>query len=150
MFIKVAVPVLLGSSYKNIGVQSLMDAVILYLPSPQSRSDLFSNFDDSLCARAFKVIHDKQKGSLVFLRVFNGKLKKGQRVYSIQQDLSEQIGKLYVAFADDFKEVESVDNGNIAVAAGLKVGFQTKQLFLELQHMLKFVRKLNCQRVAEK
>lgn len=123
---KVAVPVLIGSSYKNIGVQSLMDAVILYLPSPNIRNDLFSNFNDNLCARAFKVIHDKQKGPLVFLRVYNGKLKKGQRIYSVQQDVSEQVGRLYIAYADDFKEVESVDNGNIAVAAGLKVKFVIK------------------------
>lgn len=149
MFIKVAVPVLLGSSYKNIGVQSLMDAVILYLPSPQNSTDLFSNFEHNLCARAFKVLHDKQKGSLIFLRVLNGKLKKGQRLYSVQQDLSEQIGQLYIAFADDFKEVESVDNGNIAVAAGLKVGFLTKQMFSELQDMLKLVWKLNDYRNIE-
>lgn len=131
MFIKVAVPVLLGSSYKNVGVQSLMDAVILYLPSPQKRTELFSNFGDHLCARAFKVIHDKQKGSLVFLRVYNGKLKKGQKVYSVQQDLSEQIGRLYIAYADDFTEVEMVDNGNIAVAAGLKVGIKKKLIYFQ-------------------
>lgn len=129
MFIKVAVPVLIGSSYKNIGVQSLMDAVILYLPSPKMRSNLFSNFNNHLCTRAFKVIHDKQKGPLVFLRLYNGKLKKGQRIYSVHQDLSEQVGRLYVAYADDFQEVESVENGNIAVAAGLKVGHSSKYFF---------------------
>lgn len=126
IFIKAGVPVLIGSSYKNIGVQSLMDAIILYLPSPKVKNDLFSHFNDHLCARAFKVIHDKQKGPLVFLRVYNGKLKKGQRIYSIQQDCSEQIGRLYMAYADEFKEVESADNGIIAVAAGLKVIFFSK------------------------
>ncbi|KAG5861264.1 hypothetical protein JTB14_013504 [Gonioctena quinquepunctata] len=117
---QVATPVLLGSSYKNIGVQSLMDAVILYLPSPNKRHQHFSAFEDSLCARAFKVIHDKQKGPLVFLRIYNGTLKKGQKIYSIKQDTSEQIGKLYIAYADDFEEVEMVNNGNIAVVSGLK------------------------------
>lgn len=130
MFIKVGVPVLLGSSYKNVGVQSLMDAVVLYLPSPRKKNQLFLNFDDNLCARAFKVIHDKQKGPLVFMRVYNGKLKKGQRVYSVQQEKSEQIGRLYIAYADDFKEVEDVDNGNIAVAAGLKVSVNNLAIFL--------------------
>lgn len=121
MFIKLAVPVLIGSSYKNVGVQSLMDAVILYLPSPKSRNEVFSTFGHHLCAKAFKVIHDKQKGPLVFLRIYNDKIKKGQRIYSVQQGVSEQIGRLYIAFAGDFKDVEIVDNGNIAVAAGLKV-----------------------------
>lgn len=100
-----------------------MDAVILYLPSPKDHNEHFSHFDDQLCAKAFKVIHDKQKGPLVFFRIYNGKLKKGQRIYSVQQDQSEQIVKLYIAYADEFKEVEIVDNGNIAVAAGLKVSF---------------------------
>nr|XP_023028395.1 ribosome-releasing factor 2, mitochondrial [Leptinotarsa decemlineata] len=117
---QVATPVLLGSSYKNIGVQSLMDAVILYLPSPHKRYEQFSAFEDNLCARAFKVIHDKQRGPLVFFRIYNGSLKKGQKLYSIKQDSSEQMGKLYIAYADDFEEVEEVTNGNIAVVSGLK------------------------------
>lgn len=98
-----------------------MDAVILYLPSPNERNKLFLNFENDLCARAFKVIHDKQKGPLVFFRIYNGTLKKGQKVYSMKQDCSEQIGKMYIAYADDFEEVESVSMGNIAVVAGLKV-----------------------------
>lgn len=118
---KKAVPVLLGSAYKNIGIQPLMDAVILYLPSPGDRNKHFSCFEDSLCARAFKIKHDKQKGPLVFFRLYNGNLNKGQRIYSIQQDKAEQCGKLYVAYADDFKEVDTIRNGNIAVVSGLKV-----------------------------
>lgn len=99
-----------------------MDAIILYLPSPKERNKLFSNFDEELCAKAFKVIHDKQRGPLVFFRIYNGILKKGQRIYSVQQNLSEQLSRLYIAYADDFKEVDVVSNGNIAVA-GLKVRF---------------------------
>lgn len=114
-------PVVLGSSYKNIGVQTLMDAVILYLPSPESRSKLFKSFDDNFCGRAFKVKHSKQKGPLVFVRVFNGFAKKNQKVFSVQRGESEQANRLYVAYADDFKEVDTVQNGNIAVLAGLKV-----------------------------
>ncbi|XP_030765251.1 ribosome-releasing factor 2, mitochondrial isoform X2 [Sitophilus oryzae] len=117
---KTAVPVLLGSSYKNIGVQSLMDAVISYLPWPLNSIRVFSHFDDHFCGRAFKVIHDKQRGPLVFLRIYNGVIKKGQKIYSIQRDVSEQVGRVYVAYADDFTEVELVENGNIAVVSGLK------------------------------
>ncbi|VEN49354.1 unnamed protein product [Callosobruchus maculatus] len=115
-----AVPVLLGSSYKNIGVQSVMDAAILYLPSPNERNKHYKAFGDDLCARAFKVTHDKHKGPLVFFRIYNGMLNKGQRIYSVQQACAEQAGKLYIAFADDFEEVECVKNGNIAVLTGLK------------------------------
>lgn len=116
-----AAPVLLGSAYKNIGIQTLMDAVLLYLPSPNIKNKLYKCFENNLCAGAFKVIHDKQRGPLVFIRVYNGTLNKGQRIHSIQQDCSEQIGKLYIAYADEFTEVDSVKSGCIAVVAGLKV-----------------------------
>ncbi|KAJ8925928.1 hypothetical protein NQ315_009780 [Exocentrus adspersus] len=115
-----AVPVLLGSAYKNVGVQSLMDAVILYLPSPNKKNEVYKCFESNLCAGVFKVVHDKQRGPLVFLRIYNGTLSKSQKVYSIQQECSEQIGRLYVAYADEFTEVDSVKSGNIAVVAGLK------------------------------
>ncbi|RZC34417.1 ribosome-releasing factor 2, mitochondrial, partial [Asbolus verrucosus] len=115
-----AVPVLLGSAYKNIGIQPLMDSVILYLPSPNERNKHFASFEDGLCARAFKVKHDKQKGPLVFFRIYNGQFNKGQRIYSIQQEKTEECSKLYAAYADEFKEVDSIKNGNIAVVSGLK------------------------------
>ncbi|XP_057659734.1 ribosome-releasing factor 2, mitochondrial [Diorhabda carinulata] len=115
-----AVPVLLGSSYKNVGVQNLMDAVVLYLPTPNDSNRIFNSFEDNLCARAFKVLHDQQKGPLIFLRIYNGNLKKGQKIYSFKQDCSEQIGRLYVAYADDYEEVDSITTGNIAVVTGVK------------------------------
>jgi elongation factor G len=118
---KQAVPVVLGSAYKNIGVQPLMDSVILYLPSPNQRNKHFTSFDENLCARAFKVRHDKQKGPLTFFRIYNGVFNKSQRIYSIQQEKAEQTGKLFVAYADDLQEVDSIGNGNIAVVSGLKV-----------------------------
>jgi elongation factor G len=117
---KQAVPVVLGSAYKNIGVQPLMDSVILYLPSPNQRNKHFTSFDENLCARAFKVRHDKQKGPLTFFRIYNGVFNKSQRIYSIQQEKAEQTGKLFVAYADDLQEVDSIGNGNIAVVSGLK------------------------------
>ncbi|KAK9875490.1 hypothetical protein WA026_007880 [Henosepilachna vigintioctopunctata] len=114
------VPVILGSAYKNIGVQPLMDAIILYLPSPITRSAHYKCFENNLCAKAFKIIHSKQRGSLVFVRLYNGTLHKGQKINSITQNKSEQVGHLYSAFADDFREVEKIDNGNIGVITGLK------------------------------
>lgn len=119
------VPMLLGSSYKNMGVQPLMDAVILYLPSPLSnhRAKRFNCFDDNLAARAFKVVHDKQRGALTFLRIYSGVLKQGQKVYNIQKEKSEQCGKLYAAYADEYSETALLGCGSIAAVSGLKTTF---------------------------
>lgn len=69
---------LCGSSYKNIGVQKLLDAVVNILPSPGTRKDLdiYDAFGDNLCASAFKVVHDKQKGLVTFFRIYSGSMKK--------------------------------------------------------------------------
>jgi elongation factor G len=118
---KQGVPVVCGSSYKNVGVQSLMDAVIHFLPPPSERNmHLVNCFGSNLCARAFKVIHDDQKRPVTFFRVFCGKLSKGQKVYNIHQERTEQAGKLMVAFADESEEISEVMCGNIAAVTGLK------------------------------
>lgn len=69
---------LCGSSYKNIGVQKLLDAVVNILPSPGTRKDLdnYNSFGDNLCASAFKVVHEKQKGPITFFRIYSGSMKK--------------------------------------------------------------------------
>lgn len=97
-----------------------MDAVIYYLPSPCEISQQYLYFENNLCAKIFKVIHDKQKGPLVFLRVYSGTFFKGQKVFNIGQNRTEQTGRLYIAYADDFQEVDKVTNGNIGVVTGLK------------------------------
>ncbi|KAK5647699.1 hypothetical protein RI129_002591 [Pyrocoelia pectoralis] len=116
-----AVPVLCGSSYKNIGVEPLMDSVILYLTSPNDGINIYNCFKDSLCARAFKIIHDKQRGPLVFFRIYSGEFKQGQKIYNITKDCVEHSGRLYIAYADEFQEIANMQNGNIAVVSGLKV-----------------------------
>lgn len=98
-----------------------MDAVILYLPSPKERNKQYECFGNDLCARAFKVIHHKQRGPLVFCRIYSGKMTKGQKIYNAFKCRSEQIGKLLIAYADDFKETDLIESGNIAVVTGLKV-----------------------------
>ncbi|RVE54549.1 hypothetical protein evm_000670 [Chilo suppressalis] len=113
-------PVLCGSSYKNIGVQTLMDAVVSYLPSPEECNDLYQCFSQDLAARAFKVQHDDQKGVLTFLRLYEGQISRGQKIYNLARDKSEQTGSLYVALADEYKMVENVTAGNIAVVSSLK------------------------------
>lgn len=93
----------------------------MYLPSPIERNKQFKCFGNNFCAKAFKIIHHEQRGPLVFFRLYSGKFEKGQKIYNIQQEMSEQTGKLLMAYADEFKEVNLVDNGNIAVVTGLKV-----------------------------
>ncbi|XP_018311284.1 ribosome-releasing factor 2, mitochondrial [Mycetomoellerius zeteki] len=116
------VPVMLGSSYKNIGVQPLMDSVILYLPSPTNldRFNPYRCFENNLAARVFKIVHDKQRGSITFFRIYSGNMKKGQKLYNVTREQSEQCTRLYIACADDYEEVTEVSYGNIAAVSGLK------------------------------
>lgn len=90
-----AFPVLCGSSYKNIGVQTLMDSVMSYLPSPSEGHELYKCFGSDLAARVFKVQHDDQRGVLTFLRLYSGEICKGQKIYNIGQDKSEQVKFFY-------------------------------------------------------
>nr|XP_049704652.1 ribosome-releasing factor 2, mitochondrial [Helicoverpa armigera] len=113
-------PILCGSSYKNIGVQTLMDGIIAYLPSPSEGHRLYRSFGTDLAARAFKVQHDDQRGVLTFLRLYSGEISKGQKIYNLARDKSEQTGALYVALADEYRPVETVTAGNIAVVSSLK------------------------------
>lgn len=115
-----AFPVLCGSSYKNVGVQALMDAVIHFLPSPLDCHKLYKCFDKELAARVFKIQHDDQRGVLSFLRLYSGSISKGHKLFNFRQDKSEMTGSLYVAYADEYKSVEAVTAGNIAVISNLK------------------------------
>ncbi|XP_014478034.1 PREDICTED: ribosome-releasing factor 2, mitochondrial [Dinoponera quadriceps] len=114
------VPVMLGSSYKNVGVQPLMDSVVLYLPSPGNKSSSYRHFGDDLAARVFKIVHDKHRGPITFFRIYSGNMRKGQKLYNVTRERSEQCLHLYIACADDYEEVAEVSYGNIAAVAGLK------------------------------
>ncbi|XP_027881370.1 ribosome-releasing factor 2, mitochondrial isoform X2 [Xiphophorus couchianus] len=115
------VPVLCGSSLKNKGVQPLLDAITAYLPAPNERHhDLVRWYKDDLCALAFKVLHDKQRGPLVFLRIYSGTLKAQTAVHSINRNSTERMSRLLVPFADQHVEIPSMSAGNIALTVGLK------------------------------
>jgi len=117
-----AVVTCLGSSYKNVGVQPLMDAVTQYLPSPSDKYHTFLRYYGSnLCGLVFKIIHHPQKGVLTFVRVYSGTLTPNCTLYNVNKQQSERCGKLMVAFADDFREVGEIGAGNIAVISGLKL-----------------------------
>lgn len=115
------VPVLCGSSLRNKGVQPLLDAITAYLPAPSERHhDLVRWYKDDLCALAFKVLHDKQRGPLVFLRIYSGTLKPQTAVHNINRNSTERMSRLLVPFADQHVEIPSMTAGNIALTVGLK------------------------------
>lgn len=93
-------PILCGSSYKNIGVQTLIDAVISYLPSPVEGSKLYRCFQNELAAKVFKVQHDDQRGVLTFLRLYRGEISKGQKIYNLAKEKSEQV-RFVLFYLDD-------------------------------------------------
>ncbi|XP_068241002.1 ribosome-releasing factor 2, mitochondrial [Palaemon carinicauda] len=145
-----AVPVLLGSSYKNMGVQPLLDAVVDYLPSPVDIiHETVKLYSPSLCAMAFKIIHDKQRGGmLTFLRIYSGHLEQGQRIFNMNNEITEKIGRVMIAFADEFKEVASIKSGNIVVVTGLK-GTRTGDTLVASQSLAKSVQKASLKSKTE-
>ncbi|KAF6124508.1 GTP dependent ribosome recycling factor mitochondrial 2 [Phyllostomus discolor] len=118
---RMAVPVLCGSALKNKGVQPLLDAVTMYLPSPEERNYEFLQwYKDDLCALAFKVLHDKQRGPLVFMRIYSGMIKPQLAIHNINGNCTERISRLLLPFADQHVEIPSLTAGNIALTVGLK------------------------------
>ena len=100
-----AIVTLCGSSYKNIGVQPLLDAMVAYLPSPSEIQHSFlSHYTSSdFCGMAFKIVHHPQKGVLTFVRIYSGALKEGDTVYNVSLEKSEKVSRIYVVFAEDFR-----------------------------------------------
>ncbi|XP_045855633.1 ribosome-releasing factor 2, mitochondrial isoform X3 [Meles meles] len=116
-----AVPVLCGSALKNKGVQPLLDAITMYLPSPEERNYEFLQwYKGDLCALAFKVLHDKQRGPLVFMRIYSGMIKPQSAIYNINGNCTERVSRLLLPFADQHIEIPSLTAGNIALTVGLK------------------------------
>ncbi|XP_078419978.1 ribosome-releasing factor 2, mitochondrial isoform X2 [Cetorhinus maximus] len=116
-----AVPVLCGSALKNKGVQLLMDAITKYLPAPnECQHDFIHCYGDDLCALAFKVIHDKQRGPLVFVRIYSGTMKPQSALYNINKNCTERMSRLLLPFADQQIEIPALQAGNIALTVGLK------------------------------
>ena len=127
------VPVLCGSSFKNKGVQPLLDAICAYLPAPTDRppitaTDLKTEAkvqrkqEDSelLTSLVFKIATDPYVGKLFFVRVYGGVLKKGMNAYNPRTKKRERIMKIVRLFADDRTEVEELRAGDIGAISGLK------------------------------
>lgn len=115
------VPVLLGSSLKNKGVQHLLDGITHYLPCPSDRQYPFADlYGEDLCALAFKITHDKQRGALIFLRLYSGSLKTGSLIYNVTRKTSEKMTRLLQVYADVHKDINHIHAGNIVCVTGLK------------------------------
>src|SRR5437867_1780946 len=127
-------PVICGASFKNKGVQPLLDAVIDYLPSPldvppveginpETRAiETRRAADDApFAALAFKIMNDQHVGQLVFLRVYSGTLEAGSGVYNSTKGKKERVGRLLRMHANKKEEVEAVAAGDITAAIGLKL-----------------------------
>jgi len=127
------VPVTCGSSYKNKGVQKLLDAITAFMPAPtdipaikgtnpdtEEEEDCHANDDEPFAALAFKVATDPFVGKLVFFRVYSGMLTAGSTVYNSVKDDSERIGRILQMHANHRQDLETVYAGDIAAAVGLK------------------------------
>ena len=127
------VPVLCGTSYKNKGVQKLLDAVIDYMPSPldvpaikgidpetEEEVESPSTDDAPFAALAFKIMTDPFVGKLCFFRVYSGTLSAGSNVLNSTKDNKERVGRILQMHAHDRKDIDMVYSGDIAAAVGLK------------------------------
>ncbi len=127
------VPVFCGSSFRNKGVQLLLDAIVDYLPSPldvppvtgimpRDGSEIIRHAEDSepFSAIAFKVMTDPFVGQLTFIRVYSGVLNAGSYVYNSTKDIKERVGRLLKMHANKRVEIKAVYAGDIAAVVGLK------------------------------
>ncbi|MFH1768845.1 MAG: elongation factor G, partial [Candidatus Omnitrophota bacterium] len=127
------VPVLCGSAFRNKGVQRLLDAITLYLPSPLDLPPIKGSVPDypdqilqrkssdqePFSALAFKVQADPHMGKLIYLRVYSGILKAGSYVLNATKDRKERVGRILQMHANQRENVDSIFSGDIAAAIGL-------------------------------
>ncbi len=132
-------PVLCGSSFKNKGVQPLLDAVLDYLPSPldvppvegiepakgsangdERRAIRKASDDEPFAALAFKIMADPYVGKLTYFRVYSGRLEAGSRVLNVNTGRTERIGRILMMHANEREELKEVFAGDIAAAVGIK------------------------------
>ncbi len=130
---KTLVPILCGSSYKNKGVQMLLDAMVDYLPSPLDIDNIKGINPDSgeeedraasetapFAGLAFKIMTDPYVGGLTFFRVYSGKLVAGSYVYNSNTGKQERVGRLIRMHSNQRQEISEVGAGDIAAIVGLK------------------------------
>jgi elongation factor G len=127
------IPVLCGTSYKNKGVQLLLDAMVNFLPSPidvpaikgvnpdsGNEEERKSSESEPFAALAFKVMADPYVGKLVFMRVYSGKMQKGGAILNTTSGKKERIGRMLQMHANSREDVDEIYAGDIVAAVGLK------------------------------
>ena len=128
------IPMFCGSAFKNKGVQAVLDAMIMYMPSPEDVGPITGILDDAaetialrnptddepFAALAFKIATDPFVGNLTFFRVYSGVLKSGDFVFNSSKGKKERIGRIVQMHANDREEIKEVRAGDIAAAIGLK------------------------------
>jgi len=126
-------PMLVGSAFKNKGVQTLLDAVVAFLPSPLDReaykgidvktgdaAERRPSDDEPLSMLAFKIMSFEHVGSLTFCRIYSGKLEQGMALANTSRDKKERAGRMYLMHADERKEIKEAFAGDIVALQGLK------------------------------
>ena len=127
------VPVTCGTSYKNKGVQKLLDAIVDYMPSPtdvpaikgtnpetEEEEERPSSDEEPFAALAFKIATDPFVGKLCFFRVYSGTIEAGSTVYNSTKDNNERLGRILQMHSNHRQDIEKVYAGDIAAAVGLK------------------------------
>ncbi len=128
------VPMLCGSSFKNKGVQLLLDAVCAYLPSPSDTAEVVGHaygdpdkqvsrkplFEEPMCALAFKIATDPYVGRLVFFRVYSGQIDAGTYVFNSRSGKKERISRLFQMHSNKQNPMETIGCGDIGAGVGFK------------------------------
>ncbi len=128
------VPVVCGTSYRNKGVQPLLDAIVAYMPSPvdipaikghkpgdeSAVDERHSSDEEPFSALAFKIMTDPFVGKLAFIRVYSGTLENGSYVFNSTKGKRERVGRILMMHANDRKEITNLYSGDIAAIVGLK------------------------------
>lgn len=128
------IPMLCGSSFKNKGVQPLLDAVCAYLPSPEDAVEVVGTaygnpdvqvsrkpiYEDPMCALCFKIATDPYVGRLVFFRVYSGKIDAGTYVFNSRSGKKERISRLFQMHSNKQNPMESIGCGDIGAGVGFK------------------------------
>ena len=126
-------PVICGSSFKNKGVQTMLDAVCAYLPSPMDTTEIkgvdprsekevvrHPDEDEPLCALAFKIATDPYVGRLCYFRVYSGKLDAGSYIYNTRSGKRERISRIFQMHSNHQNPVEVISAGDIGAGVGFK------------------------------
>src|SRR5580700_367580 len=127
-------PVICGSAFKNKGVQTMLDAVVDYLPSPLDVPDIAgTSVDDKnikmyrkasdsepFSALVFKIMTDPYAGQLAFFRVYSGKMNAGESIYNVAKGRKERVGRLLRMHANKREDIQEIMAGDICAAVGLK------------------------------